>query len=69
MSDTTPKRYRVIKPMVNVRVAGNMFPNARGRASAWTQFGYYENAVLPTDVHPDDIERLLAEGFLEVVDG
>lgn len=68
MTATTASRYRVVSPMVNVRVPGGLVPLVSGRAPAWMLTPYYQNAWLPDGVHPDDIAHLLDLGMIEPVE-
>jgi hypothetical protein len=68
MSDTTTRRYRVTAPYVNARVPGGLAPLQAGHTVTWVNLGYYSDALLPEGAHPEDVERLLRKGFLELVD-
>jgi hypothetical protein len=64
-----PVRYRVTVPYMTLRVSGGLHPNSRGRTSMWTVMGYYKDGWVPEGSHPEDVQRHLAEGRLEPVDG
>lgn len=57
--------YRVIGAYVNAKCPGVILPNAKG--GGYTVMGFYQGALLPPGVHPDDIERLLNGGFIEAL--
>lgn len=62
---TEAPRYRVVSAFVNAKVAGNILGSHRG--GAYTIMGYYKDAILPRDVHPDDVKRLLSGGHIEAL--
>jgi hypothetical protein len=66
-AETEETAYRVVSPFVNAKVAGGITSGLTGRRSNWTVLGYYEGAILPPGVHPDDIARLLSGGHIEAV--
>lgn len=55
MSADTPKRYIVTGEYVQIRVSNSLGLNGK----PWMFRGFNRGAVLPSDVHPDDVARLL----------
>jgi hypothetical protein len=53
-------RYQVVRPYVTVKL--NTFAGVEVR-------GFYQNAVLPAEADPDDVEKLLRKGMIAEFDG
>jgi hypothetical protein len=65
-SEETPKRYQVRGAYIYARVPNGMVGWA-GR-SKWQVSGFPQNAMLPPEIHPDDLAHLLTltvDGKLE----
>jgi len=57
VSEDTPKRYQVTGEYVQIRVGNSL--GLGGNGKLWMYRGFNRGAVLPADVHPDDLAHML----------
>ncbi|MEU5872493.1 hypothetical protein AB0A73_13175 [Glycomyces sp. NPDC047369] len=63
-TETTTTRYVVTSAYVTARVASSVIPHWQGQPAEWTSVGFMRDTVMPEQVHPEDIERLLRKGMV-----
>lgn len=68
MTAATVRQFRVSVPFINVKVTGMGAVLANHRRGDSLVIGLYQGALLPENVAPGEVERLLNGGYVEPIE-